>query len=116
MEKKEITKRIKRETRASKHGKLKQKFKLTIDRKEEEKKNLHIKLNRVIGQLNGVKKMIEDGRESEDLLMQLCAVESGLETIKFLFYKEIALKDLVCKNDDQFDVSLEELFRVIRRY
>lgn len=87
-----------------------------VNREDIDKKVLQTKLNRLIGQLGGVKKMIDDGRVSEDLLMQLCAVESGLESLKYMLYREVALKKLEKNNDNNFDVEIEELLTTIRRY
>lgn len=111
-------KTTKKHTRKQK-GKIKKvqkQIKQFCDRTEEEKKVLQTKLNRVIGQLNGIKKMVEDDRNSDDLLMQLCAVESGIETLKFLVYKEVALKKLEKSNDNNFNAEIEELLTTIRRY
>lgn len=53
-------------------------------RTEETSKMLTIRLNKIIGQLNGVKKMIEDGVGCEDVLTQLNAVNGGLHKLSFL--------------------------------
>ena len=42
--------------------------------------DLHKRLNRVIGQLNGVKTMIDDNRYCGDVLMQLSAAESAVHS------------------------------------
>ena len=43
--------------------------------------DLQKRLNRVIGQLNGVKAMIDDNRYCGDVLMQLSAAESAMRSI-----------------------------------
>ena len=53
-------------------------------RTEETSKMLTIRLNKLIGQLNGIKKMIEDGVGCEDVLTQLNAVNGGLHKLSFL--------------------------------
>lgn len=45
---------------------------------------LTIRLNKLIGQLNGIKKMIEEGVACEDVLTQLNAVNGGLHKLSFL--------------------------------
>ena len=50
--------------------------------------DLHKRLNRVIGQLNGVKGMIEDNRYCGDVLVQLAAAESAVHRVS-----EIMLQD-----------------------
>ena len=53
-------------------------------RTAETSKVLTIRLNKLIGQLNGIKKMIEDGVGCEDVLTQLNAVNGGLHKLSFL--------------------------------
>ncbi len=50
-------------------------------RSEEEKKNIITRLNRVIGQMNGVKKMIEENRYCDDVLIQLSAIDKSIKSI-----------------------------------
>lgn len=57
-------------------------------RTEETSKMLTIRLNRLIGQLNGIKKMIEEGIACEDVLTQLNAVNGGLHKLSFLMLEE----------------------------
>ena len=57
-------------------------------RTEETSKVLTIRLNKLIGQLNGIKKMIEDGVACEDVLTQLNAVNGGLHKLSFLMLDE----------------------------
>ena len=57
-------------------------------RSEEAKKKLINRLNRVIGQLGGIKKMVEEDRYCGDILMQVAAVESALQSFGYLVLKE----------------------------
>lgn len=50
-------------------------------RSEELQKNLQCRLNRVTGQLNGIKTMIDENRYCGDVLIQLAAAESALKSI-----------------------------------
>lgn len=47
----------------------------------EESKMLHVRLNRIIGQLNGVQKMIEEDVPCEDILTQINAANGALHRI-----------------------------------
>lgn len=51
-------------------------------------RQLQNRLNRVIGQLNGIKKMLDDGRYCGDILIQVAASEKALEN-----FGQILLKD-----------------------
>ena len=87
-----------------------------VNREDIDKKVLQTKLNRLIGQLGGVKKMIDDGRVSEDLLMQLCAVESGLDSLKYMLYREVALNKIAKNRDEEVKTYVEEILTTIKRY
>ena len=50
-------------------------------RSEEEKKILISRMNRMIGQMNGVKKMIEDDRYCDDVLIQLSAIDKAIKSL-----------------------------------
>ena len=49
-------------------------------RSESSNRQLQNRLNRMIGQLNGIKKMLDDNRYCGDILTQIAAVESALQT------------------------------------
>lgn len=57
-------------------------------RSEQERKQLENRLNRMIGQLNGIKKMLEENRYCGDILTQIAAVESALQSMGYLILKE----------------------------
>lgn len=50
-------------------------------RSPELKKKLDCRINRAIGQLNGIKTMIDDDRYCGDVLTQLAAVESAVKAV-----------------------------------
>ena len=50
-------------------------------RSEAEKKIINNRLNRIEGQVRGVKKMIEEHRYCDDVLIQLSAVESSVKSL-----------------------------------
>ncbi|ACV21199.1 metal-sensing transcriptional repressor [Slackia heliotrinireducens] len=49
------------------------------ERSQEFQADLQKRLNRVIGQLNGVKRMIDDNRYCGDVLVQLAAAEAAIK-------------------------------------
>ena len=57
-------------------------------RSQELQDNIIKRLNRAIGQLNGVKAMIEDNRYCGDVLTQIAAVESALQNLGYLILQE----------------------------
>lgn len=50
--------------------------------------SLQNRLNRVIGQLNGIKNMLDDNRYCGDILIQIAAAESALQNIGYIILKE----------------------------
>jgi len=68
---------------AAEHGSAScgcEKHKVT-PRGEDLQRDLQTRLNRIIGQLNGVKAMIDDNRYCGDVLTQLAAVQSALKSV-----------------------------------
>lgn len=57
-------------------------------RQEQELKQLKNRLNRIIGQLNGIGKMLDENRYCGDILTQVAAVESALQSFGFVILKE----------------------------
>ena len=47
---------------------------------------LTMRLNKLIGQLNGIKKMVEEGAPCEDVLTQMNAVNGALFKLSFLMF------------------------------
>lgn len=50
-------------------------------RTEEEKKKLESRVNRISGQLNGIKKMIDEDRYCDDILIQLSAIDKSIKSL-----------------------------------
>lgn len=86
-----------------------------VEREEEELKSMHSKLNRVIGQINGVKRMLDDGREWEDIFIQLSAITSVVNSIKLEFLKQLMTRKLVEKTDSEVS-AFDELMETMKKY
>ena len=57
-------------------------------RDEKEQKQLQNRINRIIGQLNGIKGMIDDNRYCGDILIQIGAVESALQSLGYIILQD----------------------------
>lgn len=57
-------------------------------RGSEEKKLLTARINRIVGQLNGVKRMIDEDRYCDDVLTQLAAVGKATRSLAALVFEE----------------------------
>lgn len=51
------------------------------ERTTDQKKDLTVRLNKCIGQLNGIKKMVDEDRYCDDILIQLSAVNKSIKSI-----------------------------------
>ncbi len=60
----------------------------TTPRSEEATRLLQHRLNRMIGQLGGIRKMIDDNRYCGDILTQIAAVESALQSFGYLILQD----------------------------
>lgn len=59
-----------------------------MPRSDEAIKNLQSRLNKIIGQLNGVKKMIDENRYCVDIITQLSACEKSIHSVSLLMFKD----------------------------
>ena len=50
-------------------------------REEKEKKRLIDRVNRIAGQMNGIKNMIENDRYCDDILIQLSAIDKSIKSL-----------------------------------
>ena len=84
-------------------------------RTDEQLNALTDRLNRIIGQLNGIKNMIADNRYCGDVLMQVSAVESALQSFGYVVLTE-HLKTCVVENVQQGNVDiLDEAVDLIKK-
>lgn len=56
-------------------------------RGEEELKQLKNRLSRMAGQLNGIGKMLDENRYCGDILIQVAAVESALQSFGYIIFQ-----------------------------
>lgn len=85
------------------------------ERDDEFKANLTTRLNRVSGQINGIKAMIDDNRYCGDILIQISAVESALKEIGYIILNDhlnTCVKDDVLNNKNE---SLNEVIELVRK-
>ncbi|MBE6136730.1 MAG: metal-sensing transcriptional repressor [Erysipelotrichaceae bacterium] len=84
-------------------------------RGEDEIKDLKVRLNRIIGQLNGITKMLDDNRYCGDILTQIAASESALQQVGYILLKShmetCVSEDIKSGKED----SLQEAFELMRK-
>lgn len=57
-------------------------------RTEDQIKTITSRLSRVAGQVNGIKKMVEDNRYCLDLLIQISACKKALESVALMIFED----------------------------
>jgi DNA-binding FrmR family transcriptional regulator len=83
---------------------------------EEHTKKVLNRMNRIIGHMESTKRMVEDGRDCSEVLIQLSAIESAVKSVSRVILKEhmsTCIVDAVKKDDLE---SLEELNRAIDKF
>jgi DNA-binding FrmR family transcriptional regulator len=88
----------------------------TKKRSEEEKQKLINRINRISGQLNGIKSMILDDRYCEDILIQLCAVEKSVRAISNIILDN-HMHSCLIEHIEKGDYSIiDEISDLVRRF
>ncbi len=57
-------------------------------RSEQTLRQLRNRINRIIGQLNGIQKMLDENRYCGDVLTQIAAAESALQSVGYIVLQE----------------------------
>jgi len=74
-------------------------------------------LNRIEGQIRGIKNMIEEGKYCVEILNQISAVKSALSSVEGKILKKHirhCVKESITSDED-FDEKVEELLKVLKR-
>ncbi len=82
-----------------------------------EQRKLNNRINRIIGQLNGIQTMIEDNRYCGDILIQIGAVESALQSLGYVILEEhmqTCVADGVRQGDTQILSEAVELMKKLK--
>jgi len=86
-------------------------------RSEREVKQLQNRLSRMIGQLNGIGKMLDENRYCGDILTQIAAVESALQSFGHIVLKEhmeTCVVEEIRKGNDQIMGEAIELVKKLK--
>lgn len=86
-------------------------------RPETELRQLKNRLNRVIGQLNGISKMLDENRYCGDILTQLAAAQSALQSFGYEVLKghlETCVTEEIQKGNKEVISETVELIRKLK--
>ncbi len=84
-------------------------------RDAKEQKQMQNRINRIIGQLNGIKNMIEDNRYCGDILIQIGAVESALQSLGYIILQDHMQTCVVQEVRNGNEEIMEEVLELIKR-
>ncbi|MCQ2437498.1 MAG: metal-sensing transcriptional repressor, partial [Clostridia bacterium] len=79
--------------------------------------NLENRLNRMVGQLNGIKRMIDENRYCGDILTQISAVESALRNVGYIIMEEhvnTCVREKVLQGDNEVLGETLELMKKLK--
>lgn len=86
-------------------------------RGEEELKALISRVNRVKGQVEGIKAMLEENRYCGDILIQISAAESALRSLSYLIFEEhlaTCVSDKIKSGDEDIIRETVELVKKLK--
>ncbi len=82
---------------------------------EEKSQYIH-RLNRISGQIDGIKKMIEDDRYCDDILTQLSAVEKAVKSLSSVILEK-HMYSCIKKEISHGNLEVvDEMMQLFRRY
>jgi len=71
-----------------------------------DKKKIINRLNRTEGQIRGISKMIDEGRDCREIVIQLAAVRAGIDRVIHLIVTENLMN---CVMDDTNEIDRKQL-------
>ena len=84
-------------------------------RSEADLRRLQNRLRRMVGQINGISKMLEENRYCGDILIQVAAVESAIQSFGYLVLQD-HLRSCVVEEIQKGDTAiLDEAMELIRK-
>ena len=85
-------------------------------RTEEEKKKLTARVNRIVGQMNGVGRMIEEDRYCDDVLIQLAAIDKAVRSLSAVILEAHMNTCLIEKIKDGDYTAVSEVVDLFKRF
>ncbi len=86
------------------------------ERSIEEKKTLTTRLNKIIGQMNGIKNMIDNDRYCDDILIQLSAVDKSIKSLANLILENHMHTCLIEHIENKEYEIIDEIVELFKRF
>lgn len=82
-----------------------------------EKDDLKKRLKRIAGQINGIDKMLDEGRYCVDVVQQILAARAALNSVALIILESHAKSCVVSAiQDNRADQSIDELIGVLKQF
>lgn len=85
-------------------------------RSEEDKKKLIVRVNKLTGQMNGIKNMILDDRYCDDILIQLSAIDKSIKSLANLILEEHMHSCLINDIKNEKYEVIDEIVELFKRF
>lgn len=84
---------------------------------DKEKADLRLRLKKVSGQINGIDKMLDEGRYCVDVLQQILAARAALNKVALMILESHAKSCVVTAiKEDRAEQSIDELMHVFKQF
>ncbi|MBP2666603.1 MAG: metal sensitive transcriptional repressor [Firmicutes bacterium] len=84
---------------------------------DKEKADLKQRLKKISGQINGIDKMLDDGRYCVDVVQQILAARAALNKVALMIVESHAKSCIVTAiKEDRADQSIDELMNVLKQF
>ncbi len=85
-------------------------------RSEAEKKTINNRLNRIEGQIKGIKKMVAEDRYCNDILIQLSAIESSVKSLSMHILENHLYSCITDSIENRDTEVVDELMSLFKRF
>lgn len=88
----------------------------TKKRSEDERKSINVRINKIIGQMNGIKKMVDEDRYCDDILIQLSAIDKSIKSLaNFILDNHMHSCLIDGIKNDRYEV-IDEIIELFKRF
>ena len=82
------------------------------DESIQRRKALKNRIRTIVGHLNGIEKMIDEGKSCDEIMIQVSAVKSSVHRVGAIILEEYA-KDCFMNRDDELEESRERIRKLV---
>jgi DNA-binding FrmR family transcriptional regulator len=84
---------------------------------DKEKSELKLRLKKIAGQINGIDKMLDEGRYCVDVVQQILAARAALNRVSMIVLESHAKSCVVTAiKENRAEESIEELMDVLKQF